>query len=188
LARAIPEFVEGQTFLKDLPLSCLTNGMKAFRPFEFLSLSTVLVALLAGTGCTTVETSHRSSRQDELLAAREVWYKSFNQGNTEEMDRLETNDFLVMSGFGVETKDEQLRGIKARVEAKNWKSDDSKQVTEDLRVRFYGDAAIVTGRGWTKTRNQTDPPKEQFLLTEVWLERDGRWSVCHLHFHQTPRP
>jgi hypothetical protein len=27
-------------------------------------------------------------------------------------------------------------------------------------------------------------PKERTALTEVWVERDGRWTVMHLHFHR----
>jgi ketosteroid isomerase-like protein len=57
-------------------------------------------------------------------------------------------------------------------------------VTEDLRVRFEGNVAVVTGRAWVKAPDQKGPPKERTALTEVWVERDGRWTVLHLHFHR----
>jgi hypothetical protein len=62
------------------------------------------------------------------------------------------------------------------------------QGTEDLRTRFEGNVAIITGRAWVKNPDQKDPPKERVALTEVWVERDDRWTVLHLHFHQIAPP
>jgi hypothetical protein len=157
------------------------------KPTTLLALSFVFVSI--GTAAALAADEERSiPRQEKLLTARNAWYAAFCRGDTTEMDRIEARDFLVLSESGVETKDQQLRGIRRRVEQNNWLPKDTVHVTEDLKVRFYGGSAVVTGRGWMKFPAREDQPQKQSALTEVWVERDGQWSVVHLHFHQIARP
>ena len=132
----------------------------------------------------------QKQRREKLLAARDAWGAAFYRGDTDAMDKVEAKEFLVIAGSGIVTKEQQLKGIKKAVEDKKWLPKGSKMVTKDLRVRFEGNVAVVTGRGAVR-RGETDSPKAQItlLLTEVWVERDGRWTVLHLHFHNpTPPP
>jgi len=56
-------------------------------------------------------------------------------------------------------------------------------VDENLNVRLHGDAAVLSGRSWNKESGQgKKPPEGRNVFTEVWLKRDGRWKVMHLHF------
>ncbi len=148
-----------------------------------LSLLGLLVLTLAAAGCSTLGSKEKLSRQEQVLGARNAWYDAYCRGNLAEMDRLETQDFLVISESGVTTKDQQLRGIRKGVEEKNWLPNGTIHVTDDLQVRLHGDCALVTGRGWIKFPGQKVPPKEQSTLSEVWVELDGHWSVVQLHFH-----
>jgi hypothetical protein len=56
--------------------------------------------------------------------------------------------------------------------------------TEDLRILFEGNVAVITCRAWSKAPDQKEPPKERVGVSEVWVERNDRWTVLHLHFHQ----
>ena len=126
----------------------------------------------------------KDPRRDKLLAARDAWYEAFYRGDTDAMDKVEAKEFVVIGDRGGAAKEEQLKGIKKAVEDKKWFPKGTAQVTEDLRVRFEGNVAVVTGRAWVKAPDQKDPPKERTALTEVWVERDGRWTVLHLHYHR----
>jgi ketosteroid isomerase-like protein len=129
----------------------------------------------------------KDPRRDKLLAARDAWYVAFYAGDTDAMDKVEAKEFFVIGERAMQTsmltKEEQLKGIKKAVEDKKWFPKGMTQGTEDLRVRFEGNVAVITGRGWAKAPDQKDPPKERAALTEVWVERDDGWTVLHLHFH-----
>jgi hypothetical protein len=47
----------------------------------------------------------------------------------------------------------------------------------DLRVRFYGKTAIVTGRSKTKWRAGDDGAIDQDRFTDVFAKRKGRWYL-----------
>jgi hypothetical protein len=133
------------------------------------------------------DTKKKDPRQDKLLAARDAWYEAFYAGDTDAMDKVEAKEFVVIGEragkTGMQTKEEQLKGIKKAVEDKKWFPKGMTQGTEDLRIRFEGNVAVITGRGWAKPPDQKDPPKERAAQTEVWVERGNGWSVLHLHFH-----
>jgi ketosteroid isomerase-like protein len=131
----------------------------------------------------------KDPRRDKLLLARAAWYAAFYGGDTDAMDKVEAKEFVVIGERGMQTKDEQLKRIKKAVEDKKWFPKGMTHGTEDLRIRFEGNVAVLTCLAWTKAPDHKDPPKERVALTEVWVERDDRWTVLHLHFHQiAPSP
>ncbi|HUF60996.1 MAG TPA: nuclear transport factor 2 family protein [Verrucomicrobiales bacterium] len=127
-----------------------------------------------------------TERREKLLAVRDAWQVAFYAGDTDALDKVEAEEFLVIGDRVIHTKEEQLKGIKQAVEDKTWFPKGTKAVTEDLRVRFEGNVAVVTGR--VKHLGQKDPPNGRIALTEVWVQRDGRWTVLHLHFHHLAPP
>jgi ketosteroid isomerase-like protein len=52
-------------------------------------------------------------------------------------------------------------------------------VADDVKVRFYGDTAIVTYRSTAKGKDQQGAIDEQRLWTRVFVRRDGRWQLVH---------
>jgi ketosteroid isomerase-like protein len=149
-----------------------------------LALGAVLLLAFGALSCAAQEKKEKEPRQKKLLAARQVWYDAYSRGDTEAMARIEAKDFVVISERGTQSKDKQLRGIRQRVEEKKWPKG-ATHVTDDRHVRFYGNSAVVTGHGWMKFPDQKDPPKDRYVLTEVWVvDRDGAWNVVHLHFSQ----
>jgi hypothetical protein len=129
----------------------------------------------------------KDPQRDKLLAARDAWYVAFYAGDTAAMDKVEAKEFVVIGERAGQTsmltKEEQLRGIKKAVQDKKWFPKGMTQGTDDLRIRFEGNVAVITGRGWAKAPDQKDRPKDRAALTEVWVERDDGWTVLHLHFH-----
>jgi len=96
----------------------------------------------------------KDPRRDKLLAARDAWYVAFYAGDTDAMDKVEAKEFVVIGERAGQTrmltKEEQLKGIKKAVEDKKWFPKGMTQGTEDLRIRFEGNVAVITGRGWAK--------------------------------------
>ena len=52
-------------------------------------------------------------------------------------------------------------------------------VADDVKVRFYGDTAIVTYRSTAKGKDQQGAIDEQRLWTRVFVRRDGRWQLVY---------
>jgi ketosteroid isomerase-like protein len=53
---------------------------------------------------------------------------------------------------------------------------------DDVMVRVYGDAAVVTGRSTTKRAGQgSEVLTRQVRFTRVYARRQGRWQVVSAH-------
>lgn len=48
---------------------------------------------------------------------------------------------------------------------------------DQVKVRIYGDSAIVTGRSWAKGTYQGKSMSVTFLFTDVFVRRKGEWKV-----------
>jgi hypothetical protein len=63
----------------------------------------------------------------------------------------------------------------------------STAVNEDVRVRFYGDTAIVTGRLVTKAKvGVQEIAGFTSRFTDTWVRRQGRWQVVARHYSRVP--
>ena len=47
----------------------------------------------------------------------------------------------------------------------------------DLKVRVYGDTAVVTGLNTTKSTFKGKDDSGAYRFTDVFVKRDGRWQV-----------
>jgi ketosteroid isomerase-like protein len=47
---------------------------------------------------------------------------------------------------------------------------------DDLKVRLYGDLAVVTGRNTSKGTLHGSAAQGQSRFTDVFVKRDGRWQ------------
>ena len=52
---------------------------------------------------------------------------------------------------------------------------------DDVRVRLFGDAAVVTGRTRGRGRYQDVPYDVSLRFTDVFVRRDGRWQAVASH-------
>ena len=58
---------------------------------------------------------------------------------------------------------------------------------EDVDVRLYGEAALVTGvRVGGVLRAAAPPPDDRLRLTMLWARDAGRWKLVHLHLSPVP--
>jgi ketosteroid isomerase-like protein len=59
--------------------------------------------------------------------------------------------------------------------------------SEDLRVRVYGDSAVVTGLTRTKGKFMGQEFSTQERATDVFVKRDGRWRCVLTHLTRLPK-
>jgi ketosteroid isomerase-like protein len=59
--------------------------------------------------------------------------------------------------------------------------------SEDLRVRVYGDSAVVTAVTCTKGKFMGQEFSTQERATDVFVKRDGRWQCVLTHLTRFPK-
>ena len=88
--------------------------------------------------------------------------------------RILADDFLLTSARGVlMTKSEWLAALDTIVgESFEW---------EEIRVRLFGEVAVVHCRTRQRASVGGQDWSGRFLITDVWVRRDGRWQVVSRH-------
>jgi ketosteroid isomerase-like protein len=99
------------------------------------------------------------------------------KNDIEANDRLLADDWMNINVDGsITTKAKLLELLKAR-SFKIMSIDN-----DEVMVRVYGDAAVVTGRSTTKRAGQGDEiVTRQVRFTRVYAKRLGRWQVVSAH-------
>jgi ketosteroid isomerase-like protein len=132
---------------------------------------------------------NQNSAEQELLKLEQEWYDAFLRTDTEAMNRIEADDFIVITGMSEApvTKERQLANIRARSEAVRKRMGSMTRRLEHVTIRTYGTVAIVNG-----VQTQTAPDdtggtrSRKSLYTGVWVERDGGWRIVHAQWTDLP--
>ena len=53
---------------------------------------------------------------------------------------------------------------------------------DEVKVRSYGDAAVVTGREKQKVRYQNQPMESELRTTLVFVKQQGQWRLANVQF------
>ncbi|HKQ60271.1 MAG TPA: nuclear transport factor 2 family protein [Candidatus Polarisedimenticolaceae bacterium] len=112
----------------------------------------------------------------ELSRLEETWNDAHVRGDAEVLDRLWADDIVItVPGMPVMTK----AGVIGIFRTGRMKF--QRYETSDLRVKVYGEAAVVTGR-LQRTRTMEDRAvNDDWRFTKVYVRADGRWQVVAWH-------
>ncbi len=88
--------------------------------------------------------------------------------------RIIADDFAGVESSGrVVNKTQIINGIESG-------SDDvQSETTEDLKVRVYGETAVINGRLLIKGKKNEADYDLKLLFTDVWAKREGQWQVVN---------
>ena len=134
-------------------------------------LFAITVLLLAPCGWTFADTASDERELTQLI-------KDFNAAlvktDTAFLDKVLAQDFVHYRPKGdVENKAQYLEDRKTgQVKFKSL-------VADDIKVRVYGDAAIVTYRSTAKGKDQHGTIDEQRRWTRVFVRKGGHWQLVH---------
>jgi ketosteroid isomerase-like protein len=99
------------------------------------------------------------------------------------LERVLHEDYVHHGPRGtVENRAQYLENRKAR------RLDYKSLVPDEIKVRIYGDTALVTGRSNAKGRDQDGTMVEHRHWTRVLVRQDGHWQFVHYHGTPIPRP
>lgn len=144
----------------------------------FLALS-----LATGVFQEMTDRSRDAADRSELVRLETVWNEAHVRGDAETLDGLWSEQcVMTVPDMPVMTKAEAI-GV--------WRSGRMKfqrYETSDIRIRVYGDAAVVTGR-LRRARNANGRDVEDdWQFTKVYVRRAGTWQVVAWHASATARP
>lgn len=125
------------------------------------------------------ERSTQNYVEQELKRLEDEWLNSYLRGDKQTFDRVVADDFTRTDESGkFATKAEE----KALVQAPP-ASVKASLTNQDVQVREYGNAAIVTGLIVSKVQGSLS---FQSRFTDTFLKRNGRWQVVARHYSRIP--
>jgi ketosteroid isomerase-like protein len=133
----------------------------------------VVATFLASAGAEDVQ-EHLKKLETERAAA-------VVKGDADWLDKHTADDYMLISMSGqISDKAKMLEGFK---------SGQSKLTSDDLsdmKVRVYGNTAIVTGKADVKGMLGGQDATGQILFTRVYVKKNGTWQTVSLQQTRIP--
>jgi len=123
------------------------------------------------------------SSQEEIKQLEQERNQALLRGDTAALDRMTSSDYTFINQRGeLRTKAEIVSGFKSGT----YKYE-ARQIS-DLRVRVYGNTAIVTGRAMQKGVENTKDYSGENRFTRVYVKQEGRWVSVALQVTLVAKP
>jgi ketosteroid isomerase-like protein len=124
-----------------------------------------------------------NTTEQELKKLSEEWAAAELRGDTGFLERTLADDFVGIGPLGfMLTKEDWLQRITSgalRYNQFDW---------DEVKVRVYGDAAIVIGRQTQKAKYQDHPVEGEFRTTLVFVWQQRRWLLAGLQLSPIAGP
>ena len=101
------------------------------------------------------------------------WARADKELDAKALGQLLADDWFFLGPQGTETKAEHLAGLKKGVD--NISSID----LLDMQVRLYGNIAVVNGREHEQSVKKNVDTTGDYLYTDVFIKRNGRWQAVN---------
>lgn len=136
----------------------------------------ILLCLLAFTSTEVNTQTSDASDIKELTRLELVWNDAHLRGDAKPLDQLWAEDlFVTVPDMPVMNKEESLA---------IWKAGKMKfdiYRTSDLRIKVYGNSAVVTGQLVRIRDANSTKFEDDWRFTKVYVRQGGRWQVVAWH-------
>ena len=115
--------------------------------------------------------------EQSIKALTEQWRQAALKGDVATLDKLTADDYIWISFDGT-------TGTKAN-SLENFKSGKLKYDTfeiSEMKVRVYGDTALVNATANTKWHFGATDFSGQYRFVRVWVNRKGQWQSVSIQF------
>lgn len=142
-----------------------------------------LTVTAASFGQAGHEASGREADVRELEGLENVWNEAHEHGDSGALEALWADDMEVaVPKMPVITKTEALSF------ARSGRMKFLRYATSDVRVRVYGDAAVVTGRLLRKRVLNEKEVSDDWRFTKVYVREAQKWRVVAFHASEAAQP
>jgi ketosteroid isomerase-like protein len=119
--------------------------------------------------------SAAASEEDQIKKLEEMRNQAVLHGDVATLDRMTCDDYTFITLRGeMRTKSDILKGF-----ASGSFHYESREIS-DLKVRVYGDTAIVTGRSVQKGMENGKDYSGEYRFTRVYVKQKNRWLTVAL--------
>jgi len=123
-----------------------------------------------------------SERQEELLKIEKEFAQAIVSNDLEGIGRIVADEWIIIDPNG-----EIVDRTRFFEVIKSGALTHEMMESEDLRVRVYGDSAVVTAVTRTKGAFMGQNFSTQERATDVFVKRDGRWQCVLTHLTRFPK-
>lgn len=126
------------------------------------------------------------SAEQEINQLEKGMQDALLKNDTALFEKVATDDYLVINPVGMVGTKAQAIANSDNVKLESFSAD-------DVKVRVYGDAAVVTGRATIKGQLKTgaDAMQDisgQYRYTRVYVKQQGRWRLASFQFAPIGQP
>ncbi|MBC8185729.1 nuclear transport factor 2 family protein [candidate division KSB1 bacterium] len=121
------------------------------------------------------KTDQNTKVENELIQLDNELGKAFMQKDIATLRHLIADDYVGIESNGIVfDKAETIADVDSGYFI------EETEEADDLKVRVYGNTAVVTGRLTYQWRGKDGGDNsKQLLFADVWVKRDGRWQVVN---------
>src|SRR5271165_4786500 len=110
------------------------------------------------------------SVEQQLKKLEVVWGDAGIKKDFAALDRVLADDYASIDEEGkVQTKAEGIAALKSGEDV------NLSQILSDMKVRVYGDTAVVTGKAVATGTHKGQPIGGTFMFTDVWVKHGSSW-------------
>ena len=141
-----------------------------------LAVTLAVMALAVAVQAQTAPQTQAGSDEQELIKMENDWLQAFFKNDGAFADRFLADDYMGTDEHGnVKNKAQEIAEIEAGAHLS------TSGVLDNVRVRVYGDAAVVMGRRIMKGLFQGKEFRSPYLWTDIFIKHGGRWQCVASH-------
>jgi len=141
-----------------------------------IAFAVCVAVLLFALGVSAQTPAQPKSVEQELIKIENGWVEAELKKDVALLDRILADDFTDTDPEGnVMTKAQDLEDLKSGALVA------TSMVLDNIKVRVYGDMAVVTGRNTVKAQYKGKDVSGQRQWTDTFIRRDGRWQCVATH-------
>jgi len=141
-----------------------------------IAISVVIFVFTVATIAQTPGQPKSGSAEQELIKLEKQWGDASVKPDLAFIDGILAEDYIFTSPEG-----EVLTKAQMLAEMKSGEDVVSSVVNLDMKVRVYGNAAVVTGHSTYKETVKGKDISGEYRWTDTWIRKGGRWQCVADH-------
>jgi ketosteroid isomerase-like protein len=151
----------------------MPTQMKRLMIAILVTMTIFLSSCHTGTPKTSLSTAGSEENVEQVLVQMERdWSTAPYKRDVATLDRIIADDWIAFTWDG-----ETIGKALVIADAKSGANTAESVNVEGMKVRVFGETAIVTGCETEKSRYQGRDMSGQYLWTDVFVKRKGRWQA-----------
>ncbi len=139
-------------------------------------LSVVVLVLAVSAWAQTPARPKSGSAEQELIRLEKEWGDAEVKRDAAFFDWIMADDFIGTGSAGnVYNKAQDIANLKSGEDAI------TSAVLDEMEVRVYGDAAVVTYHSTEKGQFKGKDYSVEYRWTDTWINKAGRWQCLAVH-------